>query len=519
MSETIQKRLNSLVPGLLDTETSEAYKLLISDENAQGGAIAISLAELAGFRDYYGRSVRVDDASDILLDKIVGLFSGLSRFYSEPDDYFRLRYKSLVERHAFGNWTVPEALRKSYSYFFDEKDIFIVEAHPTTNLLLNGSFDDLNHWDVSGNATGSIIYSKSFENGSAFQLIPATSQDKGTVAQSVSCQSGWHSLVFFFSSTKKGTGAIELAVQNISTGKYWNPSTNAWQSSKKTTTYQVDDATPGFYKLVQLFLPVEAGTVRLSFSTVSNGGFLLDAVAFGPVEYPNVRALLVTDPEVFYDNKVKHDNTLSHNGFYHYYILASLDDVMQNTKAAGVKGETYLLSSRLNIPWDKVVVPLSDTIDATNPLRHDSKWTFNSATTYGIPNPNDKYVTTATILQALYNNAKLHDSSILHDGKFTVTDVYYEGHYGSLRHYSIKFRETPSQDLFHDEKIQYNAAFTHLGRNYGVAIGMNRVKISKYVNVTSQAPAVYDGSQFHDESILHDGLYDVTTRQLTSYYI
>lgn len=517
MSGTVQKQLDSTMPAIFNLD-AQGYKLLVSDGSA-GGALAAPLADLAEFRDYYTKTINVDDASDVLLDKIIALFSGLTRFYGEPDDYFRLRYKSLVERRAYDNWTVPEALRKSYSYFFDEKHIYIVESHPTTNLVANGSFDSLEGWTASGNAEAKLIYSKSFENASALQIIPTTAQDKGTIRQTIACQAGWFSLVFFFSSTKKGPGAIEVTIQNTSNGKYWNPSTKLWQTSKKALQYYVDDPSPGEYTFEQLFMPVDTGTITLSFSTVSSAGFLLDAVAFGPVEYPNIRALLVTDPEVFYDGRVKHDNTLSHNGFLHYYILESLDDIMQNTRAAGVRGETFLLSNRLNIPWDKVVLPLADTVDATNPLRHDGKWKFNSATTYGIPDPRDAYITTTSILQALYDNSKLHNAGIFHDGKYAVTQVYYEGHYGSLRHYVMKFREMASQDLFHDGKIQYNGAFTYSGRNYGVAIGIDLVKINHYVNVLSQSQAKYNGLQTHNEAILHDGVYSVTTRQLASYYI
>lgn len=517
MSESIQKKLDSLMPAIFDTE-SEGYKLLISDGES-GGAIASELGELGAFREYYSRTTDVDDASDILLDKIVELFSGLTRFYSEPDDYFRLRYKSLIERHGYDNWTTSEALRKSYSYFFNEKNIFIVEVHPTTNLVANGSFDTLDGWAISGNAEAKIIYSKSFENASALQIIPTTAQDKGTIKQNISCQAGWYSLVFFFSSTKKGLGALEVTIQNVSNGKYWNPGTKLWQTSKKTTQYLVDDPTPGAYTLEQLFMPVETGTIALSFSSISSAGFLLDAVAFGPVEYPNVRALLVTDPEVFYDGKVKHDNTLSHNGFYHYYILEGLEDIMENTKAAGVKGETFLLSERLNLPWDRVTIRISSIIDATNPLKHDGTWAFNNSRTYGIPDSRDRYITIVSEMQTLYNNSKLHNASILHDGKYTITEVYYEGHYGWIRDYSRKFRELICQDICHNEKVQYNGNFNHSGKNYGVAIGIDRVKLNKYVTVASKAQAVYDATKYHDEAILHDGRYDVSSRQLMSYYI
>jgi hypothetical protein len=86
------------MPSIFDTN-SNAYKLLISDSENNGGAIARALTELMEFRDYYTKTISVDDASDILLDKIVSRFSGLMRNYAEPDDYFRLRYKALVNRH------------------------------------------------------------------------------------------------------------------------------------------------------------------------------------------------------------------------------------------------------------------------------------------------------------------------------------------------------------------------------------------------------------------------------------
>ncbi len=471
---SIQDKLNSLMPAIFDT-SSEAYKLLISDSENNGGAIAQALVDLMEFRDYYTKTTNVDEANDILLDKIVSRFSGLTRNYAEPDDYFRLRYKALVERCGFGSWTVAEALRKSYSYFFKDEDIFIIESHPTTNLLLNGSFDTLAGWVSSGNAEAKIIYSKSFEKGSALQVKPNTAADTGTVYQDVVSGGGWYSLVFFFSSTKKGAGIVDLNIRHLGNGNYWNPTTKAWSSLKVTPRYTVSDATAGKYTLVQLFLPVNAGTVRVSFSTAAIAGFLLDAVAFGPVEYPNVRAMLISDPEVFYDSSILHDNTISHNGFLQYYILDGLEAIMEKTRAAGVRGETYLLSSRLSIPWDRVTIQLSSAIDMT-PFKHDSQARFNSRYAYGV--------------------------------KDTRT-----------RHFVRRFNEWSEFSILHDSKVQYNSQFTHSGKNRGAEIGLSRLRASEYVTVITVNHAQYNSAKLHNESILHDGAYSVSSRQLTQYYL
>lgn len=470
---SMQDKLNSLMPTIFDVG-ADAYKLLISDEDTEGGAIATELAELAAFRDYYTKTTDVDNATVLLLDKIISLFSGLSRNFAEPDDYFRLRYKALVERRGYGSWTVPEALRKSYSYFFDDEDIFVIESHPTTNLLLNGSFDTLAGWVSSGNAEAKIIYSKSFEKGSALQVTPNTAADIGTVYQDVVSVGGWYSFVFFFSSTKKGAGVLDLKIQDLSNGKYWNPTKKVW-GAKATSRYTVDDATPGKYKLIQLFMPVEAGTIRISFSTAALAGFLLDAVAFGPVEYPNVRAMLVSDPEIFHDNAVLHDNTISHNGFSQYYILDGLEEIMNKTRAAGVKGETYLLSSRLNIPWDRVTIRIETTLDAT-PVKHDSQIKYNSKIVYG------------------------------------VRDI-------RTRHLTRKFKENLTFDILHNSKVQYDRNYNHSGTYYGAEIGISCIKVSEYGMVVNETQAHYDKIKLHDGAILHDGKYTVSIRQLSQYYI
>lgn len=509
---TIQDKLNGLMPSIFDTN-SNAYKLLISDSDNDGGAIAQALAELMEFRDYYTKTISVDDASDILLDKIVTRFSGLMRNYAEPDDYFRLRYKALVDRHGYGPRATSVALRKSYSYFFDDDNIFIIENYPTSNIILNGSFDTLDDWIVSGNADANIIYSKSFENGSALQLIPANSLGQGTIYQDVVASTVFHSLVFFFSSTKRGVGALGLSIKNLSNGKYWDPTARVWTTTAKVINYSVDDITAGKYTMEQLFLPVDAGTIRISFSTVSAAGFLLDAVAFGPIEYPNIRAVLVADPEVFHNSSVKYDNTISHNGFYKYYILWGLDEIMNKTRAAGVKGTTHLLSDRLNIPWDRTVKQISSTFDIT-PIKHDSQQKYNSA------------IIAVAVLQAVYDGARLHDGTLMFDGKYeTITRELapsgYTYGYRDLRtkHIYKKRVEQSVADILHNSKVQYNSNITHSEQHYGASVGMHRIKISKYMNETILLWAAHDGARLHDGTLLFDGAYTANSRQLVTYYI
>jgi hypothetical protein len=472
---TQQEILDRLMPQAFNLE-KDSYKKLISDAENNGGAIATELQTLANFRDYYTKTISVDEAEGILLDNIAELFAGLTRNFDEDDAYFRLRYKSLVTRHGYGPRAIKEAFKQAYSYFFDEDKIYILENYPTTNLLKNGSFDTMSSdWAYSGQDVA-LAYSKSFD-GTALKLLPAIAGSVCSVSQTVTIpKMATYSFAFFFSSTKKGAGSLGLTIYHTGTKKYYNIDTGTWSTTKVSKQYSVNDGTPGAYTMVHLFLPLTSGNVQLQFSTISAAGFLLDAVAIGPIEWPNVRAILVTDPEVFYNQTIQHDNKVTHNGFYKFYILDGIGMIMDTTHAAGVRGEYYLLSDRMNYPWDRVTISEGYSIDLSV-LNYTSK--------------------------IVHNNLKLHNAT----GALIEADTR-----SIQKNYSCR----GTQPIYHNSRIGYDTRFSHAGIIYGINIGYSQLTASKWQNIVSHTQIVYNNSALHDESILHDGVVSVTTRQLVA---
>lgn len=520
---TKQEILDRLMPSIFNT-SADAYKKLISDADNNGGAIALALKDIDEFRDYYTKAISVDDANDILLEKIAELFTGMMRNFDEDDDHMRLRYKSLITRQGRGPRPTKEALKDSYKYFFNDDEIFIIEGYPTSNIIKTPSFDSLStDWAYSGDGDFSLAYSKSFD-GTALKVAPAIASSICTVSQTVSiAKNGLHSLVFFFSSTKKGAGALSLTLYSTSTNKYWDITNGVWQSAKTSKRYDVLDATPGKYTMVQVLVPCTTGSLQVQFSTVAQAGFLLDACAMGPIEWPNVRAILMTDPEVFYNGSIKHDNKVSHNGFFKFYILDGIGAIMDNTHAAGVKGDYFLLSNRMNYPWDRVTLTEDYSIDLTS-LNYAGKIVHNGTKYHTLTG--EKIGETALIDQdvitpILYNGTRKHDNSVLHDAIITTISVseYAGAHDYQYRAIVKNFKSSGYRDILHNTYIGYDGKFTHTSRSYGVHIGLSQLLLSRYVNVVSLVNVLYNNGKLHDGTVLHDGLTTMTSKQLVQSYI
>lgn len=509
---TVSKALNSFMPSMFDTNDN-VYKALISDEDSDGGAMAIALRETSEFIDYYSRTNNVDDAQGSLIDSISALFSTIERHYSEPDSNLRTRYKALVERNHNQSWGSTSAIIDILSYFFTRSRIYLVENYPVVNLVLNGGFGTLDGWlgDVA-HTEFRIVYSKSFEGGAALYINPGTAGVSGSIEQGLSgCSDGIYSILFFISSPKKGPGDIEYEIQD-GAGRYWDVASSAWTSSRVSNYASVDDPTAGVYKKIQADVVLSSlSDIHIRFRNRNGNGVLVDGVRFGRIDYPAIRVYVVADPEVFHDSLILYNNTLNHNGFLKYYFAYDIEHFIMRAKPAGVSAEFSMLASRLNIPWDRISISWMSSIYGNTLLLHDG--TIRHA--YG-------GVSFRTIG---------HDLAIAHDGTYLFDGLMMERvtPAGSVLYGSQNSRNATSQhktyrerlirQILHDERTMHDARFDHSGIRYGIDIGLSRATVTTNRIVSHNGACAHDGMMRHDALIKYDGIYVYFQSETNSFVI
>jgi len=511
-TKTVSRAINGFMPSAFNKD-DEVYKALVADEDSDSGGMTNSIKDVFDFIDYYSKTSRVDDADSVLLESIISIFSSIQRHYSEPDDYLRTRYKSRIERNGNTSWNSCKVIFDVFSYFFDRDHIYLVQNYPVDNLVQNGNFDKLDGWTLSTPDTEfRIIYSKSFESGSALFINPAVANSTGYIEQKLSeCSDGLYSFLFFFSSTKKGAGDVEFEIRDRY-GKYWNADSGVWTTARYAYLKTVDDTTAGFYKKIQFLVRLPSSTdVYIRFRNKNGNGVLVDGVRFGKVNYPAIKVYIAASPEVFHDGSIKYTNTYNHNGFFKYYIASDLETILSSIRPAGVYSELSLLASRLNIPWDRVTISWSSKLDANTSQKHDSTIKFN----YG-----------SVVFRSIG-----HDGSIQHDGQYLFNGLRMErivpknaklyGLQNSRNTVAISktYREQLVRNFFHDERIMHNSRFNHSGVYRGIEIGVDRARVTKNLVMTKTGAAAYDGVQAHNGAILHDGVYSFYQIETVQYYV
>jgi hypothetical protein len=305
VANSVSEKFNSLMPAVLD-RTDEIYRAWVGDEDTDEGALTNEFKTVTDFINYYTRTQRVDEAETNLLEFIVKIFSGLHRNYSEPDDYLRLRYKALVERKRTTHWNGKISIKKVFTYFFDEKNIYMIEQYPVNNLIVNGEFENLEGWTYNQADTEfRIIYSWSFEGGTAILINPSKKNSAGYMEQQIAAASaGVYELLFFYSSPKGKNGDVLFSIRDGS-GKYWNGT--AWVSGEYLF-HEIHNDIPGYYKAVQKTVKIPAITnITIRFKNKNGNGVLVDSVRFGKVVDPAIRLYITADPELFYNYEIKFD--------------------------------------------------------------------------------------------------------------------------------------------------------------------------------------------------------------------
>jgi hypothetical protein len=497
LANSVSEKLNALMPAALD-RTDEIYRAWVGDEDTDEGALTNEFKTVTEFINYYTRTQRVDEAETNLLEFIVKIFSGLRRNYSEPDDYLRLRYKALVERKKTTQWNGKISIKKVFTYFFNEKNIYFVERYPAFNLINNGDFENLDGWNYNQADTEfRIIYSWSFEGGTAILINPSKANPAGYMEQQIAaCPAGVYEFIFFYSSPKGKNGDVNYSIRD-GAGKYWNGI--AWVSGEYLF-YENHNDLSGYYKLVQKTVRLPATTnITIRFKNKNGNGVLLDSVRFGKVIDPAIKIYITADPELFYNFEIKFDKRYIYNGFKQYYIQTDMESILDMIHPAGVHSEMSVLSSRLNLPWDRATIDWSAVITLKWHVIHDSTRAYNSG---------------SITFQNLYFDATLNfDETYNFDSMKIIRNIgpndltYKEALSSHSRKFNYKKTVKTTRQLFFDGRIGFNSKYNYSGLTAGVSVGLVTMNVKKQVMNQGTAYAVFDSLWNFDGGIKFDGKY------------
>jgi hypothetical protein len=498
MAKTVSKTLNQLMPSCFD-KADKVYTALIGDEWTDTGAVTNEIKEVIQFIDYYTKIQSVDTAETSLLELIVFIFSGLTRNYTEPDDYLRLRYKALIDRKGTSLWNGKASIKEVFSYFYEEKNIYLIERYPVDTLVVNGDFDSLESWSYNTQDTEfKLIYSRSFESGAALYINPNKANSAGYMEQQIpSIAIGLYELLFFFSSSKKGIGDVQFSIRD-GAGRYWNGA--SWITGEYLFYNIADSDTAGYYQSVQKTVKIAAvTTITLRFKNKNGNGVLIDGVRFGKIEDPAFRLYILVEPELFFDGSVKADKKYNFSGFGAYYKETNMAEILQRIKPAGVYAEISLLASRLNIPWDRVLLHWETTIKTKWHVVFDGSKHFNNGTISFIN---------------LYFDGSIRGDATYHFGEQKIvistkpTDLLFgEPLYYHTRKYKHRGTIQLTKQLYFDGSIGANGKFTFSGKIVGSKIGYSALKVTKRITRTLIGQAYFDGLWKANGELKFDGTY------------
>jgi len=498
MGKKASEKINSLMPAALDKD-DEFYKAFIADADNDSGALTNEVKDAIEFINYYTRTQKVDNAHTSLLEYIVFIFAGLFRRYDEPDSYLRKRYKALIERKGHLLWNGKKSIKSVFSYFFPEKDINLIERYPVNNLIRNGDFESFESWIFNEADTEfRLIYSRSFEGGSAMYINPQGTNSTGYMEQQIpSVSSGLYEFLFFFSSPKKGIGDVQFSIRNGSE-KYWNGT--SWVSTVYNFYEKANIDTSGYYKPIQKTVTVSAtSSITVRFKNVNGNGVLIDSVRFGKISEPTFRVYITAEPELFFDGTVYADKKYNFSGFKQYYIQSDMDEILQIIKPAGVYAEMTMLSSRLNIPWDRVLLNWETVIKTYWHLLFDGTQNFNHGGYYyvnlyfdGSLNANSEY---------LFDGIKMIRETRSND-LLAGQPLYFHN-----RKYTRNSRLRLERQLYFDGRIGANGKFNFTGEVIGIKVGYTVCQITKRITKELIGQSIFDGLWTFNGDLKSDGKF------------
>jgi hypothetical protein len=355
-----------------------------------------------------------------------------------------------------------------------------------------------------------LIYSRSFEGGSAMYINPSRENSTAYMEQQIpSVSAGLYEFVFFFSSPKKGIGDIQYSIRN-GAGSYWNGS--AWANGEHLFYEKADVDTAGYYKPVQRTVNIPSVTnITIRFKNKNGNGVLIDSARFGKISEPTFRIYVTHEPELFLDGTWKLDKKYNLSGFKNYYIEDDMDEILRRIKPAGVYAEITVLASQLNIPWDRVLLTWQSTIKTRWHRLLDGTWNLNNGSV-------------SFVNRYLDGSWALNEDHLL-DGKTMVRNtmpgdiLIGEPVYFHTRTYKRRSSIQTSRKIYLDGRIGLNGKFNLSGEIIGMKVGFSACKVTKRVNRKLIGQAYLDGTWALNDDINLDGKYTYYQTGTESYFV
>lgn len=373
-----------------------------------------------------------------------------------------------------------------------------MERYPAFNLIKNGEFENFEGWVYNQNDTEfRIIYSWSFEGGTAILINPKKENPTGYMEQQIdSVVTGVYEFIFFYSSKKGKKGDVLFSIRDDAE-KYWNETT--WVIGEYYFNETHNDL-PGYYKLVQKTVIVPSvSNITIRFKNKNGNGVLIDGIRFGNVVDPAIRLYITVDPELFYNNEIRYDKKFIYNGFKQYYIKTDMESILEMIHPAGVHVEMTVLNSRLNLPWDRMTIDWSAMIKPRWHVLYDGTKKYNHGS--------------ITFLDLYYDGSFNFDKTYTFGSKKIIrtlgpNDLTYKEVLSSYkRKYSYNKIIESTRRLYFNGHIGFNSRYNFSGITVSSSIGLITMIAMKEVFNQKTAKAKFNNQFNFDGSIKFDGMY------------
>jgi hypothetical protein len=199
------------------------------------------------------------------------------------------------------------------------------------------------------------------------------------------------------------------------------------------------------------------------------------------------------------------------NGFKKYYIESNIEDILFRIKPAGVHTEMTILSSRLNVPWDRILLTWESVIKAYWHRCLDGTWNLNNGTISFV----NLYLDGSWTLNGEYSlNGQKMIRSTKPDDILIGNPLYYNN-----RTYKKKVALQPHRKLYLDGRIGLNGKFNLSGETIGVKVGYSECGVTKRIKEELVGQSYLDGSWLLNNERKLDGKYTYYQTGVETYFV
>ena len=314
---SIIENLNKNMPALLNRETDE-YKAVFGDEEFSPtlpaehssdyscGAIANELEFLKSYVKMMYESIEVENATSEELELLAKFFLNMERDTDESDAELINKLLSLLRRKNFANWMVKWVIKKVFSYYFDESNIFVIENYIESSTISNGNFESgsgntFTGWTKTETGASVIVESTTdnFEGQRCAEFQVDSSNSAVSLKQTVAgVVAGDYKAAFFYEDDDlcPSGNVITLEVTRSSDSYYYNFSDDSWQAAQAGKDFpKIGSGYEYAYGYIK-----NMATENLTFEIANKGAtgtaykFRVDLFKFGEWKtYPSIKVLLV----------------------------------------------------------------------------------------------------------------------------------------------------------------------------------------------------------------------------------